>query len=179
MTRSSRNSEYQDLEEIRVRFEEFRSGNRPRTRFPEELWRAAAEIAARRGMKITARVLHLDTNSLKTWMDKQADQAQRPAEPKRAKRKYRKRKAAVVETPATFLELLAPSPASAASCIVGFLAALPHPLPCSHRRRRLAPDRFGIRRRWNHALPEPHQQGNQLECVLWRGLACVSRADHF
>ena len=118
MTRSSRNSEYQDLEEIRVRFEEFRSGNRPRTRFPEELWRAAAETAARRGMKITARVLHLDTNSLKTWMDKQADQAQRPAEPKRAKRKYRKRKAAVVETPATFLELLAPSPASATSCIV-------------------------------------------------------------
>lgn len=118
MTRSSRNSEYQDLEEIRVRFEEFRSGNRPRTRFPEELWRAAAEIAARRGMKITARVLHLDTNSLKTWMDKQADQAQRPAEPKREKRKYTKRKAAVVETPATFLELLAPSPASAASCIV-------------------------------------------------------------
>src|SRR5665213_1952502 len=114
MTRSSRNNEYQDLEDLRVSFEEFRSGNRPRTRFPEELWRAAAEIAARRGMKITARVLHLDTNSLKKWVSKQ-DGA---AEPKRAKRKYTKRKAAVVETPATFLELLAPSRGSSASCIV-------------------------------------------------------------
>jgi hypothetical protein len=114
MTRSSQNSGYQDLEELRVRFEEFRSANPPRTRLPEELWRAAAEIAAQRGIKVAARVLHLDTNSLKKWVGKQAGFA----EPKRAKRKYTRRKAAVIETPATFLELLAPSPGSAASCIV-------------------------------------------------------------
>ena len=118
MTRSSRDSGYQDLEELRVRLAEFRSANRPRTRLPEELWRAAAEIAAQRGMKITARVLHLDTNSLTKWMDRKPGQAQRPAEPKKAKRKYTRRKAAVMETPATFLELLAPSTGSAASCIV-------------------------------------------------------------
>jgi hypothetical protein len=118
MTRSSRDSGYQDLEELRVRLAEFRSTNRSRTRLPEELWRAAAEIAAQRGMKITSRVLHLDTNSLRKWMDKQGGQAQRPAEPKRMKRKYTRRKAAVMETPATFLELLAPSPGSAAICIV-------------------------------------------------------------
>jgi hypothetical protein len=69
-------------------------------------------------MKITSRVLHLDTNSLTKWMDKQAGKAQRPAEPKRAKRKYTRRKVAVMETPATFLELLAPSPCNAAICIV-------------------------------------------------------------
>ena len=118
MTRSSRYSGYQDLEELRVRLADFRSANRPRPRLPEELWRAAAEIAAQRGMKITARVLHLDTNSLTKWMDRKPGQAQRPAEPKKAKRKYTRRKAAVMETPATFLELLAPSPGSAASCIV-------------------------------------------------------------
>ncbi len=118
MTRSTLDSRYQDLEELRVRLAEFRSANRPRTRLPDELWRAAAEIAAQRGMKITARVLHLDRNSLTKWMDKQAGQAQRQAEPKKAKRKYTRRKAAVMETPATFLELLAPSPGSAASCIV-------------------------------------------------------------
>ena len=118
MTRSSRNSEYPDLEELRVRLAEFRGANRRRTRLPEELWRAAAEIAAQRGIKITARVLHLDTNSLTKWMDRKPGQAQRPAEPKKAKRKYTRRKAAVMETPATFLELLAPSTGSAASCIV-------------------------------------------------------------
>jgi hypothetical protein len=62
MKRSSRDSGYQDLDELRVRLAEFRSGNRLRTRLPEELWRAAAEIAAQRGIKITSRVLHLDTN---------------------------------------------------------------------------------------------------------------------
>jgi len=72
------------------------------------LWRAAAEIAAQRGMNITACVLRLDTKSLTKWMAKQAGQAQGPAEPKRAKRKYTRRKVAVMETPATFLELLAP-----------------------------------------------------------------------
>ena len=118
MTRSSLDSGYLDLEELRVRLAEFRSGNRPRTRLPEELWHGAAEIAAQRGVKVTARVLHLDTNSLTKWMDKQAGKGQRPAEPNRAKRKYTRRKAAVRETPATFLELLAPSPGSVASCIV-------------------------------------------------------------
>jgi transposase len=78
------------------------------------LWLAAAEIAGQRGTKIAARVLPLDTNSLKKWVDKQPG----AVEPKRAKRKYTRRKAAVIETPSTFLELLAPSPGSAASCIV-------------------------------------------------------------
>ena len=118
MTRSNLDSGYRDLEELRVRLAEFRSANRPRTPLPEELWRAAAEIAAQRGMNLTARVLRLDRNSLTKWMDKQAGQAPRPEEPKRAKRKYTRRKAAVMETPATFLELLAPSPGSTASCIV-------------------------------------------------------------
>jgi hypothetical protein len=123
MTRSTLDSGYQDLEELRVRLAEFRSAHQPRTRLPEELWRAAAEIAAQRGMKITSRLLHLDRNSLTKWMDKQAGETQRPAEPKRAKRKYTRRRAAVVETPATFLELLAPSAGSAASCIVEVAAA--------------------------------------------------------
>jgi hypothetical protein len=100
MTRSTLDSGYQDLEELRVRLAEFRSAHQPRTRLPEELWRAAAEIAAQRGMKITARLLHLDRNSLTKWMDKEAGETQRPAEPKRAKRKYTRTRAAVMETPA-------------------------------------------------------------------------------
>ena len=35
-------SSYEDLEALRLRFEEFRSGHQKRTRLPEELWIAVA-----------------------------------------------------------------------------------------------------------------------------------------
>ena len=63
-------SSFDDVEEVRKRFEEFRSRYQRRTRLPEELWRAAAEIAQRRGMNLVCRCLRLDANSLKKWMGK-------------------------------------------------------------------------------------------------------------
>jgi len=65
MAREALISSYEDLEALRVQFEEFRSGHEKRTRLPEELWRAAAEIARHRGMNVVCRSLRLDANSLK------------------------------------------------------------------------------------------------------------------
>lgn len=41
MTRETHGSGYDDVEELRKRFEEFRSEHRPRTRMLEELWRVS------------------------------------------------------------------------------------------------------------------------------------------
>src|SRR5271167_2121402 len=68
--RVTHESSFDDVEELRKRFEEFRSQHQTRTRLPEELWRAAGEIAGRRGMNLVCRCLRLDANSLKKWMGK-------------------------------------------------------------------------------------------------------------
>ncbi len=69
MTREEVTSEFEDLEALRVRFEEFRSGHARRTRLPEELWQAAVEMAGRRGVNGVARCLRLDAHSLKKRME--------------------------------------------------------------------------------------------------------------
>ena len=56
MTRTH-DSNFDDVEELRKRFEEFRNQHETRTRLPEELWRAAAEIAERRGINLVCRCL--------------------------------------------------------------------------------------------------------------------------
>ena len=102
-------SGFQDLEELGVRFEEFRSSHRSRERLPEELWAAAAEIAMRRGLNITARALRLDSNNLKKRMGQQAGLP-------KVKRGRRKKTMPVAS--AAFLELLAPVAGAATSCMV-------------------------------------------------------------
>jgi hypothetical protein len=109
MTRPKYVGGFQDLEELRLRFEEFRSSHRRRERLPEELWAAAAEIAMRRGLNITARALRLDSNNLRKRMGQ-------PADLPKAKRSRRKKM--LPTAPAAFLELLAPAASAAASCIV-------------------------------------------------------------
>src|SRR5579863_526408 len=102
-------SGFQDLEELGVRFEEFRGSHRSRERLPEELWAAAAEIAMRRGLNITARALRLDSNNLKKRMGQQAGLP-------KVKRGRRKKTMPVAS--AAFLELLAPVAGAATSCMV-------------------------------------------------------------
>ncbi|HEY1528932.1 MAG TPA: hypothetical protein VGH51_22135 [Candidatus Angelobacter sp.] len=109
MTRVTRDSSFDDVEELRKRFEEFRSQHQRRTRLPEALWRAAAEIAELRGMNLVCRCLRLDANSLKKWMGKGASEA-RP--------KYARRKRSAMTRPAAFVELLTPATHVAASCII-------------------------------------------------------------
>jgi hypothetical protein len=109
MTRETRDSSFDDVEELKKRFEEFRSRHQTRTRLPEELWRAAAEIAGRRGMNLVCRCLRLDANSLKKWMVEGVS-GPRP--------KYARRKRSATTPAATFVELLAPASGVAASCLI-------------------------------------------------------------
>jgi hypothetical protein len=109
MTRVTNDSGFDDVEELRKRFEEFRNQHETRTRLPEELWRAAAEIAERRGMNLVCRCLRLDANSLKKWMVRGASGP---------RRKYTRRKRSAVAPPATFVELLTPASGVGASCII-------------------------------------------------------------
>jgi len=97
-------SSFEDMEELRKRFEDFRSQHEKRTRLPEELWRAAAEIAERRGMNLVCRCLRLDANSLKKWMGKNVSEPRR----KRAIKKGRP-----TAPPAAFVELLTAAAAAA------------------------------------------------------------------
>jgi hypothetical protein len=110
MTRPKYAGGFQDLEELGARFEEFRSSHRKRERLPEELWAAAAEIAVRRGLDITARALRLDSNNLKKRMGQSADLPN-------AKR-GRPKKKTLEAAPTAFMELLTPLSSAAASCIV-------------------------------------------------------------
>ena len=105
MAQATYSSGYDDLEELRKSFEEFRGKHPPRTRFPEELWRAAAEIGKRRGVNPVCRSLRLDANSLKKWMG--------APHPGRTEASGKKRAAMA---PPAFMELIAPTSAGATNC---------------------------------------------------------------
>src|SRR5690242_3347265 len=104
--RQSYSGGYEDVEALRLRFEEFRNRHEKRTRFPEELWRAAAELAGKHGIKAVTRAVRLDANSLKKWMVQGAG-----AQPARQKDVEHANKPA-------FVELLATTPNVGSTCVV-------------------------------------------------------------
>jgi hypothetical protein len=101
-------SRYEDLEALRVRLEAFRSNQPPRTRLPEELWRAVVEVAARRGVSLVARALRLERKSLRKRM----------AERVSAEGSNGKALGGSESGPAQFLELLAPAAGVGSSCLL-------------------------------------------------------------
>jgi hypothetical protein len=101
------NGGHEDVEALRIQFEDFRSKHASRARLPEELWRAAAAVAEKRGLNVVARSLRLDVNSLKKWMGLRVS-------PPLAKRKAVKRAA---KAPA-FVEFFAPSSSAANNCVL-------------------------------------------------------------
>src|SRR6266567_8620277 len=54
-----------DLLQLSQRVEEWRSANPPRTRLPEPIWEAAAEMAQRHGLHCTTKALRMDYTRLK------------------------------------------------------------------------------------------------------------------
>lgn len=56
------------IDEVRIRFENWRQTRRGRARIPDELWSAAIEVARRAGINQTAAALHLDGGKLKQLM---------------------------------------------------------------------------------------------------------------
>jgi hypothetical protein len=97
MTQESANYR-EDVEQLRRRFEEFRSTPAMRSRLPEELWGAAARLARRDGIEATARALDVDRPSLQKWTDRFEPGAQ----PKRRQPARRREHSALafVELPA-------------------------------------------------------------------------------
>ena len=108
MAREAFISSYEDLEALRLRLEEFRSGHERRTRLPEELWQVAAEIAGRRGVNVVCRSLRLDASSLKKRMGQDR-------KPVKAKRKDGKHKP---EGAAQFVELFTTVASGGSICMV-------------------------------------------------------------
>ena len=93
-----------DLEQLRVRFEEFRGTRTGRTRLPETLWQEAGKAALRYGVNTVAHELHLDYSKLKRNMLKQDH-------PKVSRKKTQ---------PPTFIELIGAGamPGGLTSCLV-------------------------------------------------------------
>jgi hypothetical protein len=101
-------SSYDGLEQVRRRFDEFRSANRVRSRFPETLWIAAAELANRNGVNATARALGLAAPSLRKWVETSGG-------PRKAKSLTAKQGG--YAAPA-FVEFLAPAAGAVTNCNV-------------------------------------------------------------
>jgi hypothetical protein len=55
----------QDLHKLHVRFVRWRRSHTGRLPIPDALWTAAAEVARKRGINATAKVLHLEYGKLK------------------------------------------------------------------------------------------------------------------
>ena len=91
-----------DLEQLRRRFEEFRDTQPTRSRLPETLWAAAAELAKRHGVNPTARALRLDYTALRKRVKNQ-DQPKRKRTP---------------ALPPTFMEFVAPGAKAVTNCTV-------------------------------------------------------------
>jgi len=89
------------LQELAVRFGEWRKGHAPRSRLPEALWAAAVKVARQRGLFRTARTLRLDYARLK----KRVQGRQHPA-------------AQTASAPAAFVELLAPAGSLGADSLI-------------------------------------------------------------
>jgi hypothetical protein len=104
----------EDVEQLRRRFEEFRSTHAVRSRLPEELWAAAAKLARRDGIEAMAQVLDVDRPSLQKWTNRFEPCAEaKPRKSPRQRQPGRREHAA----PA-FVELLAGTTGAAASCLV-------------------------------------------------------------
>ena len=103
----------EDVEQLRLRFWEFRKAHAVRSRLPQELWAAAAKLARRDGIEATAQVLEVDRPSLLKWTDRFEPRA--PAKPPNTPVR---RPAKRVHTATSFVELLAETTSSATSCLV-------------------------------------------------------------
>jgi hypothetical protein len=100
-----------DVEQVRRRWAEWRSTHAVRSRLPEELWAAAAELVQRDGIDATARALDVDKPSLRKWAGRL-----NPARPQPTRRKSQPRQRAT-DLPA-FVELLASGSGTGTSCLV-------------------------------------------------------------
>ena len=87
------------LEEVKGRFEEWRTIRRGKARIPAELWSAAVEVARKEGINRTARELHVAWDDLKRRMAPMGEVPRQPGSP-------------------SFVELVAPQAESIPECMI-------------------------------------------------------------
>ncbi|MEP7365726.1 MAG: hypothetical protein ABI972_20935 [Acidobacteriota bacterium] len=104
----------EDVEQLRLRFLEYRKTHTVRSRLPEELWAAAAKLARRDGLEATAGALEVDRPSLQKWTDRFEPPA--PAKPRPAS--FRRAAKKRVSVAPAFVELLAETTPAATRCLV-------------------------------------------------------------
>ena len=92
-----------DLLELSQRLEQWRSERSTRSRLPESIWAAAAEMAQRHGLHRTTKALRLDYTGLKKRMTAAAQSAG--------------------PVPPGFVELLAPAATGPEECVVEWESA--------------------------------------------------------
>ena len=85
------------LEEVKGRFEEWRTIRRGKARIPADLWSAAVEVARKEGINRTARELHVAWDDLKRRLETTGEVRRQPGSP-------------------AFLELVAPQTQSVPEC---------------------------------------------------------------
>jgi hypothetical protein len=90
----------EQLQQLKKRFDEWRAVRAPRSRLPEELWAAAAEIASQQGMYRVAKALRLDYSALKKRVSAASSAPASPA------------------APPTFVELLNAACPTSAECLI-------------------------------------------------------------
>ena len=105
----------EDIEQVRRRFAEFRAAHEVRSRLPEELWAAAAKLARRDGIQVTARAFDVDRPSLRKWTDR-LEPNQSPTTVGKSPTQRQPKK--ITEPPPAFLELLTQPTGAATSCLI-------------------------------------------------------------
>src|ERR1700680_4240649 len=100
----------EDVGQVGRRFAEWRGTHAVRSRLPEELWAAAAELVQRDGIDATAEALDVDKPSLRKWADRLQPQRQ-----PRSRKSPPKRRA---NGAPAFVEVVASRAGPAASCLV-------------------------------------------------------------
>ena len=120
----------EDLRQLSQRFDEWRNAQPPRSRLPESMWAAAAEMAQRHGLHCTTKTLRLDYTRLQKRLPAGAA--------------IERRRSAAPD----FLEVLASTAGAVAECVVE--------VESSRGRMRVAmkgvtPDWAGLLRAWRDA----------------------------
>src|SRR5580692_2535274 len=89
------------IAELQRQLDQFRSTQQRRTKLPESLWQAAVELARRHGVYSVAKPLRLDYMGLKKRLGEPSSRRRKASRP-------------------SFVELIAPDPATVEECVIEF-----------------------------------------------------------
>ena len=116
------------IAQLQRQLDQFRSTQSQRTKLPESLWQAAAELARQHGVYAVAHPLRLDYMGLKKRLGAVPNLRRKAAKP-------------------AFVELIAPHPATLEDCVIEFESASGGKMRI-HWKAAAPPDWAGLLRAW-------------------------------